>query len=82
MIAPSRSLLRFLRCAARHHVPACRLRAFATTGTASSGHSRWSTIKHDKAKADAKKNKNRSMLAEQIELVTKCNPHDFSDARL
>lgn len=37
-----------------------------------SGHSRWSTIKHDKGKNDAAKNKQRSIFASEIASTSKC----------
>lgn len=46
----------------------CRqqLRGFTTTPRAPSGHSRWSKIKHDKAKVDSQKNKARSVFSQEI----------------
>ena len=38
-----------------------------------SGHSRWSKIKHDKAKVDSTKNKARSTLSREITLASKRN---------
>ena len=86
MLAPSRSLLRYLRQACLHHphrpnapngsiqktCAAASTYAFSTTTPNRSGHSKWATIKHDKARADAKKNKQRSVLAQQIELMVRC----------
>jgi hypothetical protein len=46
-------------------------RSFCTSHRTGSGHSRWSTIKHDKAKADGAKNKLRNFLAKEIELASK-----------
>jgi transcriptional/translational regulatory protein YebC/TACO1 len=37
-----------------------------------SGHNRWSTIKHDKGKNDAQKNRLRSILAKELMLASKC----------
>jgi transcriptional/translational regulatory protein YebC/TACO1 len=37
-----------------------------------SGHSKWSTIKHDKAKNDALKNKVATIHAKAIAVATKC----------
>lgn len=44
----------------------CQGRAITTTPALQSGHNRWSKIKHDKAKADAGKTKQRSMYAQEI----------------
>jgi hypothetical protein len=79
MLAPSRRLLLYLRqaCKAQSQASSAlngsqRATAlFSTSACANSGHSKWATIKHDKARADAKKNKQRSMLAQQIELMSK-----------
>jgi hypothetical protein len=81
MLAPSLSLLRYLRQACHQEL---RLtlnpngRTFSTTAAIASGHSKWATIKHDKARADAKKNKQRSILAQQIELMSKCTRISFT----
>lgn len=88
MFAPTPSLLRHLRHALQKTAQASRTSngtyiqcaaaaaaaaaAFSTSAHSRSGHSKWATIKHDKARADAKKNKQRSMLAQQIELVSRC----------
>jgi hypothetical protein len=75
MLAPSRGLLCYLREACHHQLRASRIpngRSFSTTATLASGHSKWATIKHDKARVDAKKNRQRSMLSQQIELISKC----------
>ncbi|KIV98363.1 uncharacterized protein PV09_09799 [Verruconis gallopava] len=75
MPTPSRSLLRYLRgfcytdAQSKKTFEGCY--AFSTTVVAASGHSKWATIKHDKAKVDMKRNKQRSMLAQQIELMSK-----------
>lgn len=45
---------------------------FSTTSAASSGHNRWSKIKHDKGAVDAKKTKARSIIAHDIALAVKC----------
>ena len=47
-------------------------RPFSAATVASSGHSRWSKIKHDKAKADDVRNKHRSALAQELTAVSKC----------
>ncbi|MBE7181476.1 MAG: YebC/PmpR family DNA-binding transcriptional regulator [Terriglobus roseus] len=45
---------------------------FSQTPRVVSGHSKWATIKHDKAKNDGAKNKQRSNLAKEIALASKC----------
>lgn len=52
----------------RHHniFQVCQTRGFATSTFLQSGHSRWSKIKHDKAKVDAGKNRQRSIFAHEI----------------
>lgn len=49
---------------------ACR-RGLTTSTRLQSGHSKWATIKHDKAKNDAAKNKQRSVFSHEIILATK-----------
>lgn len=74
MFAPSRSLLRYLRLKPYQH-PQCQFlqpRLFSTTANVYSGHSRWSKIKHDKAKVDLGKNKQRSILAQELENASNC----------
>lgn len=44
---------------------------FSTTSVLSSGHNRWSKIKHDKGAVDAKKTKARSIIAHDIALAVK-----------
>lgn len=41
-------------------------RAFSTSTPLFSGHSRWSTIKHDKAKNDKAKSKERAIISKEI----------------
>lgn len=48
-----------------------RLRRFSTTPTLESGHSKWSTIKHDKAKNDAQRNKTALKYAGQIAVAAR-----------
>ena len=63
------------RCLAR--------RSFAATSTIYSGHSRWSKIKHDKAKTDAGKNKQRSVFAHAIALASRLyGPEPANNPRL
>ncbi|KAF2219392.1 transcriptional regulator TACO1-like protein [Elsinoe ampelina] len=50
---------------------ALRPRGFHHSAITFSGHSRWSTIKHDKAKNDASKNKQRSQFAHEIATASK-----------
>ncbi|KAK0251368.1 hypothetical protein LTS09_013478 [Friedmanniomyces endolithicus] len=49
----------------------CRLRPLHSTPAVASGHNRWSKIKHDKAKVDASKNRQRSIFAQEIALASK-----------
>ncbi|KAK0268559.1 hypothetical protein LTR91_014902 [Friedmanniomyces endolithicus] len=49
----------------------CRLRPLHSTPALASGHNRWSKIKHDKAKVDASKNRQRSIFAQEIALASK-----------
>ncbi|KAF2156258.1 DUF28-domain-containing protein [Myriangium duriaei CBS 260.36] len=46
-------------------------RSFHSGCVSSSGHSRWSTIRHDKAKNDAVKNRQRSVFAQEIATASK-----------
>ena len=46
-------------------------RAFSATTIPLSGHNRWSKIKHDKGKADAHKNRQRSIFAQEIATASK-----------
>jgi hypothetical protein len=49
----------------------CSKCLFSTTSTVQSGHNRWSKIKHDKGKADANKNAQRSSFSREIALCSK-----------
>jgi YebC/PmpR family DNA-binding regulatory protein len=49
--------------------PQCR--AFSASAAQLSGHNRWSKIKHDKGKADALKNRQRSIFAQEIATASK-----------
>lgn len=49
-----------------------KCRGFNTTSFLSSGHSKWSTIKHDKAKNDKAKSKERQMVSKEISSATQC----------
>lgn len=46
-------------------------RCFSLTSSLYSGHSRWSKIKHDKAKVDASVTKQRSTLTQDLQLASK-----------
>jgi transcriptional/translational regulatory protein YebC/TACO1 len=56
---------------------ACR--AFSTTAADRSGHSRWSTIKHDKAKNDKAKSKERGVLTQELINASQCEPKNLSE---
>ncbi|KAF2837011.1 YebC-like protein [Patellaria atrata CBS 101060] len=49
----------------------CQSRRLSTSDFLGSGHSRWSTIKHDKGKNDARKNKERSVFSNEIATAAK-----------
>lgn len=49
---------------------ACR--SFGTSAGLFSGHSKWATIKHDKAKNDKAKSKERQMMSKDISNATQC----------
>nr|POE53321.1 putative transcriptional regulatory protein [Quercus suber] len=49
----------------------CVARCFVTSPAGASGHNRWSKIKHDKAKVDATKNRQRSIFAAELALASK-----------
>ncbi|CAK4034382.1 related to yfcA [Lecanosticta acicola] len=66
-MAPSRGLATFMKLPVPRYIyPRCRSRAFTTTRPVQSGHNRWSKIKHDKAKVDAGKNRQRSIFSSEI----------------
>ena len=59
--------------------PQCR--QFSRSGPLSSGHNRWSTIKHDKGKNDMFKNKQHSILSQELMQASRrmyLQPHSFS----
>ncbi|OJD36469.1 uncharacterized protein BKCO1_1100095 [Diplodia corticola] len=60
-----------------HVCGACR-RGLTTSTRLRSGHSKWATIKHDKAKNDAAKNRQRSVFSHEIILATKLGGPDPS----
>jgi transcriptional/translational regulatory protein YebC/TACO1 len=47
-------------------------RTFSSSTVFLSGHSKWSTIKHDKAKNDKAKSKERQMMSKEIASATQC----------
>ncbi|KAK3217239.1 hypothetical protein GRF29_1g2391556 [Pseudopithomyces chartarum] len=51
-------------------------RCFTSSPAASSGHSKWATIKHDKAKNDAGKSQQRALLTNDITNAVKLNGPD------
>ncbi|KAF2755595.1 YebC-like protein [Pseudovirgaria hyperparasitica] len=65
--------LRALRCSDAPYIryASHQIRAFRTTCTFYSGHSRWSKIKHDKAQTDARKSKARQPLSRLITAASK-----------
>lgn len=66
-MAPSRGFAAIISSQpARFVCRRCQARGFTSTGTFQSGHNRWSKIKHDKAKVDAGKNKQRSIFSAEI----------------
>lgn len=75
MIAPSGDFLKFWRTINSGFHVRCT-RSFATTSTTQSGHSRWSTIKHDKGKNDAAKNKQRTIFSKDIANASKFHGPD------
>jgi len=58
------------------------IRTFTSTSTAASGHSRWSKIKHDKAKADARRGAGYSKLSQEISFAVRDGGPDPSNLRL
>lgn len=65
-VARSISCRQLPRCLSRR-----AQRCFHGSANLQSGHSRWSTIKHDKGKNDALKNKQRSVFAQEIATCSK-----------
>lgn len=73
MFTPSRRLLRSLWPADNYVCQLCQKpRAFSTRAPLRSGHSKWATIKHDKGKNDAAKNKQRSVFSHELANASKC----------
>lgn len=75
---------RIIVCFSMHVNPRCLLRvkfnhgclrqpvkAFTTSASVTSGHNRWSKIKHDKGKEDAAKTKQRSIISHEIAQASK-----------
>ncbi|KAM0711318.1 hypothetical protein Q7P35_002058 [Cladosporium inversicolor] len=71
-MAPSRGTA-VLRAITRSSIatPPATCRAFSAATIPLSGHNRWSKIKHDKGKADAHKNRQRSIFAQEIATASK-----------
>ncbi|KAF1810300.1 YebC-like protein [Eremomyces bilateralis CBS 781.70] len=65
--------MRPYRLAFEHHyiIRLLTKRYFCYSPQFNSGHSRWATIRHDKGKNDAAKNKQRNVFAKEIELASK-----------
>lgn len=69
--APRRLLVR-TRFSDPYTCSACRrCRFLSTSASLQSGHNKWSTIKHDKGKNDAAKNKQRSIFSHEISTASK-----------
>jgi YebC/PmpR family DNA-binding regulatory protein len=69
-MAPSRGIT-LLRPLLRPPPINPQYRAFSASAAQLSGHNRWSKIKHDKGKADALKNRQRSIFAQEIATASK-----------
>ncbi|KAI9718906.1 MAG: hypothetical protein M1812_003790 [Candelaria pacifica] len=69
MAGCSRGLLGRPFVFSNYQCPRCR--AFTTRSSVWSGHSRWSTIKHDKGKNDAAKTKQRNVLSQELMQASK-----------
>jgi YebC/PmpR family DNA-binding regulatory protein len=69
-MAPSRGIT-ILRPLLRPPPINPQYRAFSVSAAQPSGHNRWSKIKHDKGKADAYKNRQRSIFAQEIATASK-----------
>lgn len=65
-------LLRSSSRTSNYTCPRCRHLSSSTVLT--SGHNRWSKIKHDKGKSDVQKNKQRSELAKELMQASKSLP--------
>lgn len=72
MSAAPRRLLAGTRFSDSYTCSACRrCRFLSTSASLQSGHNKWSTIKHDKGKNDAAKNKQRSIFSHEISTASK-----------
>ncbi|KAI0378754.1 YebC-like protein [Hypomontagnella monticulosa] len=69
-LVPTRSLVPSPTTVSSAVCVRCR-RSFASSSMFSSGHNRWSKIKHEKGAADAKKTAQRSALSKSLTLYTK-----------
>lgn len=54
----------------------CQKRTFTMVPSLSSGHNRWSKIKHDKAKADSSKSRGRSRFSQEIASASRAHGPD------
>lgn len=82
-MAPSRGVARLLLSKRRLTRPQSHLRSISSTAIVFSGHNRWSKIKHDKLKADASKNRQRSLFAQEISNASKLyGPDPSANPRL
>ncbi|KAK5122864.1 hypothetical protein LTR85_003779 [Meristemomyces frigidus] len=78
-MAPSRGLSTAIQQLGPSYIcQICRTRGLATATTLRSGHNRWSKIKHDKGKADAVKNRQRSIFAQEIATASKLGGAELS----
>ncbi|KAF1961072.1 YebC-like protein [Byssothecium circinans] len=83
MSAPFRRLARplstfgsYTQCTCRWAPRSEQARCFSNSPVAWSGHNKWSTIKHDKGKADAAKSKQRALLTKDITNAVKLGGPD------
>ena len=76
-MAPSRGVLRICSSNIQH------IRSFSAVHQLQSGHNRWSKIKHDKAKKDADKHRQRAIFAAEITHASKTSgPEPSTNPRL
>ncbi|KAF2710701.1 YebC-like protein [Pleomassaria siparia CBS 279.74] len=86
LVGPTRCLDSFVQCtcprpAVRQHPKVCRQQYYQARGFSSSpqtwsGHSKWASIKHDKARADSAKSKQRSLTTKDITNAVKLGGPD------
>lgn len=77
MMAPSRGLRLLLSKQPTPYIcRQCQLRTFTSSPISSSGHNRWSKIKHDKARVDAVKNRQRAAFSQELTLASKLGGPD------